>query len=94
MIAAVYVLCVLLFHCPPDVVIHTTDAEAEAAASGVCDEEKLEAVQKAIPSLEALKGLTLTPLDFEKVDKCKSDFFSQLVLLMCLFIKSNEWCYI
>ena len=53
---------------PLGVVIHTTDAEADAAtSSAVCDDEKLKMVQKAVPPVSSLKDLTLKPLDFEKV---------------------------
>ena len=49
------------------VVIHTTDAEAQAASMYGHDEEELEVAQRAIPAITTLKDLKMTPLEFEKV---------------------------
>ena len=48
--------------------IHTTDAEAQAAASsGLTDQEELEALATEIPPLNKLKNFLMISLDFEKV---------------------------
>ena len=48
--------------------IHTTDAEAQAATSaGLSDQEELKTLVAEIPSLNKLKNFLMIPLDFEKV---------------------------
>lgn len=50
------------------IVIHTTDAEAEAAAtSGGGDQNEVETLISQLPASNDLKELKLVPLDFEKV---------------------------
>lgn len=50
------------------VVIHTSDAEAQAAGGMEADSDELERVVTAIPSVAQHKGLKVTALDFEKDD--------------------------
>ncbi|XP_019850641.1 PREDICTED: ubiquitin-like modifier-activating enzyme 1 isoform X3 [Amphimedon queenslandica] len=51
------------------VVIHTTDAEAQAASNAVTsDTDEMTAIENSLPSLQELKDLKMTPLDFEKDD--------------------------
>ena len=79
---------------PSGVVIHTTDAEAQAASQVGHDEEELEAAQKAIPPLSELKGLKMSPLEFEKVGRsevirmytCTSTCVSIFSVLACLSV--------
>ena len=48
--------------------IHTTDAEAQAARdSAVADQDEIVALKTAIPSVDQLKGFSMKPLEFEKV---------------------------
>jgi ubiquitin-activating enzyme E1 len=51
------------------VVIHTTDAEAQAARERVTvDDDELETLKKVIPPVDQLKGFSMKALDFEKDD--------------------------
>uniref|UniRef100_A0A1X7VSA6 E1 ubiquitin-activating enzyme n=1 Tax=Amphimedon queenslandica TaxID=400682 RepID=A0A1X7VSA6_AMPQE len=51
------------------VVIHTTDAEAQAAReAAVVDENELETLKASLPAPDKLKDLNMTALDFEKDD--------------------------
>lgn len=52
------------------ITIHTSDAEAQAAANVSSDDDEVEAVLKHIPSIEQLrmKGLKMVALEFEKDD--------------------------
>ena len=49
------------------VVIHTTDAEAQAATNAAGDTDEMTIIENSLPSLQQLKDLKMTPLDFEKV---------------------------
>ena len=56
------------YTCAVGVVIHTTDAEAEAASSnGSGDENELETLISTVPPVKELKDLKIVPLEFEKV---------------------------
>ena len=58
------------------ITIHTSDAEAQAAANVSSDDDEVEAVLKHIPSIEQLrmKGLKMVALEFEKVMKLFTKF--------------------
>ena len=61
-------LIFMLFCVFVGVVIHTTDAEAQAAAgAATVDDDELEKLVSLLPSEDSIKGVKMTKLEFEKV---------------------------
>ena len=66
--------------------IHTTDAEAQAAReAAVVDENELETLKASLPSPDKLKDLNMTALDFEKVSSCSE------IGLKTVYYSTQSW---